>query len=372
MATADEVDLSPDSDLDPLKLDTDRDGKPNFQDNDDDGDGFTTLQEDRNKDGSPANDDRVDEGEDGDNIPGFLDSDDDNDSVPTKDELGPGGSAKPRNTSGVPGKTDFLNPDDDIDGGPTRVELSVQRLADTSMNGVLDYLDDEVNGADAPPLPGPNQDSDHDSVLNRLEDANHNGYYEEDDTDGDGIRDYLDDDDDGDDVPTDAEYDSEVSARDFDSDGKPDHLDADDDDDGVPTKDEGHRALSHRGKPARRSCSRLAPIRSSHSIRMTMANPTLSTTTMTATVSQPSTRPCPAITIPTGMVSRTIWMTTRTATRCPTRKRAAGMPTKTACPISSTQTWWEQVPREATTAVPRMGVEMPMAVPAAAMAATRE
>jgi hypothetical protein len=53
------------------------------------------------------------------------------------------------------------------------------------------------------------------------------------DTDGDGILDYLDSDDDGDNIPTSVE-----GTIDSDGDGIPDYLDADDDNDGILTRDE--------------------------------------------------------------------------------------------------------------------------------------
>ena len=57
------------------------------------------------------------------------------------------------------------------------------------------------------------------------------------DTDGDGLPDYLDPDDDGDGVPTLIEAPGGVP-QDTDLDGIPDHLDTDDDGDGIPTRDE--------------------------------------------------------------------------------------------------------------------------------------
>lgn len=63
------------------------------------------------------------------------------------------------------------------------------------------------------------------------------------DTDGDGIPDYLDIDDDGDNILTRVEIEVEAensvnSYPDSDNDGIPDYLDADDDGDGVPTRNE--------------------------------------------------------------------------------------------------------------------------------------
>lgn len=81
-------------------------------------------------------------------------------------------------------------------------------------------------------------DHDGDGVLSVDE-----GMSENRDTDGDGIPDYLDIDDDGDNVLTRIELavEAEQSANgypDSDGDGIPDYLDADDDNDGVPTRNE--------------------------------------------------------------------------------------------------------------------------------------
>lgn len=83
-----------------------------------------------------------------------------------------------------------------------------------------------------------NTDHDGDGVLSTQE-----GTTSEKDTDGDGIPDYLDIDDDGDNILTRVEI--EVTATnsvnnfpDSDNDGTPDFLDADDDNDGTPTRNE--------------------------------------------------------------------------------------------------------------------------------------
>ena len=74
-------------------------------------------------------------------------------------------------------------------------------------------------------------DHDGDSVPTIDEDLNNNHYFaeEEDDTDGDGVPNYLDTDDDGDGVLTKDEYDTNQDgiADDTDGDGIPDYLDAD-------------------------------------------------------------------------------------------------------------------------------------------------
>ena len=87
-------------------------------------------------------------------------------------------------------------------------------------------------------------EDDNDGVPALLEDRNNNGNLEDDDTDGDGIPDYIDADDDGDNILTkdekpDPNGDGNLSdAQDTDADGIPDYLDIDDDGDGVKTRDE--------------------------------------------------------------------------------------------------------------------------------------
>lgn len=85
---------------------------------------------------------------------------------------------------------------------------------------------------------------DNDGIPAHLEDINGNGNLDDDDTDGDGIPNYLDPDDDGDNVLTkdenpDPNGDGVLDdAQDTDGDGIPDYLDNDDDGDGVLTRDE--------------------------------------------------------------------------------------------------------------------------------------
>ena len=87
-------------------------------------------------------------------------------------------------------------------------------------------------------------EDDNDGIPAEFEDVNGDGDYTNDDTDGDGYPNYIDIDDDGDNVLTNEEgvNFSETSgladARDTDGDGIPDYLDNDDDDDGVLTRNE--------------------------------------------------------------------------------------------------------------------------------------
>ncbi len=87
-------------------------------------------------------------------------------------------------------------------------------------------------------------EDDNDGIPAELEDVNGDGDLDNDDTDGDGIPNYLDADDDGDNILTkDENPDPDGNgifddAQDTDGDGIPDYLDSDDDGDGILTRDE--------------------------------------------------------------------------------------------------------------------------------------
>lgn len=93
---------------------------------------------------------------------------------------------------------------------------------------------------------------DEDGILAELEDLNGDGDLTNDDTDGDGLPNYIDFDDDGDNILTadenpDPDGDGDLSdAQDTDGDGIPDYLDADDDGDGVLTRDEENDSQDQR------------------------------------------------------------------------------------------------------------------------------
>ena len=84
-------------------------------------------------------------------------------------------------------------------------------------------------------------DADDDGVFDYVEDLDGDGNYDNDDSDGDGVPNWLDTDDDGDGVDTaDEVYDGLTDPEDQDSDGDliPDYLDEDDDGDAIDTIDE--------------------------------------------------------------------------------------------------------------------------------------
>ncbi|MDA9306152.1 gliding motility-associated C-terminal domain-containing protein [Flavobacteriaceae bacterium] len=195
----------PDGDFDPADaIDSDGDGTPDYLDSDDDGDGIDSFNEraDQDLDGNPS--DALDF--DGDGTPDYLDTDDDNDGLLTINE-----GLKDTDGDGTP---DYHDTDDDNDGVPTLFELDASgNPLDTDGDGIIDSLDSDDDG---------------DGLLTTDEDLNGNGDPRDDDTDNDGIPNYL-----------------ESSLLDQDEDGVVDEFDTVDDDpyndqdgDGYPNLDE--------------------------------------------------------------------------------------------------------------------------------------
>lgn len=106
----------------------------------------------------------------------------------------------------------------------------------------IDFCGDEDGGIQAILDDLDCGDDDGDGVPNVFENFNGDpdGNLDDDDTDMDGIANYLDDDDDGDGVPTSVELqlDADGNPADTDGDGDADYLDTDDDGDGIPTANE--------------------------------------------------------------------------------------------------------------------------------------
>jgi hypothetical protein len=166
----------------------------------------------------------------------------------------------------------FVNCDDNGDGfDEFNLLVAAQDLLPSNPSGVLFYENFTDAVIQSNPLPttyfniNPNQqaiyaayngivttvlltvidcaiDADNDTVPTDVEDANNDTNLANDDTDGDGIPNYLDNDDDGDLVLTNLEYvfqrlndQSSLNLMDTDNDSIPNYLDNDDDGDGVLT-----------------------------------------------------------------------------------------------------------------------------------------
>lgn len=238
-------------------VDTDGDGVRDELDLDSDGDGIADLDEvdglssfDRDHDGRLDN--RTDDDLDG------LTVDADRDNQYGYPRIDP--RATDRDADGIPRVYDVADDgpgagDSDADGVRDDRECPAGwPCLDTDADGTPDYMDrDRGNqGADA----GDELDTDSDAVADDRDaglvasrdasgaqaDSDDDGVADTTecpappcrDTDGDGLLDQRDPDDDGDGVPTRDER----ARGDSDGDGTPDHLDGDDDGDGVLTKDE--------------------------------------------------------------------------------------------------------------------------------------
>jgi len=240
----------------PACAETDGDRIPNYADNNDDGDSLLTSAELGSGGGVSPDDsdsdtvfDYLEPNEidlDGDGMYNHLDADDDGDGIATIDELDANDDL-----SG-----DALSPDDlDNEGIPDYLDASNGDGTGTDITGSGDSDNDGISDAEECPdapmcvdsdgdgIPDymiGNTDSDGDGILDAVEigpdpanplDADADGvpdYLENDslDTDGDGINNPLDSDDDGDGIPTIDELGAGGAAdpADTDGDGTPDYL----------------------------------------------------------------------------------------------------------------------------------------------------
>jgi len=274
----------------PLGYNTDGDGRDNYRDTDDDDDTVLTRQEvDPTNTGTPRaastwpNTDLVLESTTaitGDPLPDHLDTDDDNDGELTETEAANGNPAASTD-SDSDGVFNFLDPDDDGDKLLTFVENQVNRnwdgaapdnhldldsdndnwtdtdesLAGTPYNSMVNT---DLATGDVTPDVG-DLDSDADSIPDRDEGSSPEYGNLADpcrvgegqgpiDTDGDGLVNRIDVDDDGDRIPTREEEpesnDSNPANDDSDGDCIPNYVDEDDDGDLVPTADESEDSTS--------------------------------------------------------------------------------------------------------------------------------
>ncbi len=240
---------NPSSDL----PDTDGTEDVDYRDIDDDGDGILTFDEDMNGNGDPFDDDF-----DNDTQPNYLDIDDDNDGILTAIE-GDGNLDSDINPN-------YLDIDADGDGIPDNVE-SQPTLGyvepsgiDSDGNGLDDAYEStpgsgegiNVEDTDADGTPDfLDDDSDNDGVFDYIEghDFNSDGYPDVDPIDNDSDGDGLDDGYEGADLNDPFDVNDEINdpsndLPNFDATGDPattddvDYRDIDDDNDGTPTAEE--------------------------------------------------------------------------------------------------------------------------------------
>ena len=214
--------------------DSDGDGRPDADDPDDDNDGIPTADENYDGDKDPTDDDS-----DRDGRPDYLDPDDDDDTIPTADEC-----------------PDFVGgcPDSDGDRRPDYLDVCGDGTRTVLVPGVTAWEECDDGNAIAGDGCDPtcrlepattDGDDDMDGLLNS-EECPAPGDVRDPmtcrDTDGDGMPDFRDPDDDDDTIPTRTEIaDSAALSRanvDVDRDGNPNWLDTDADGDGIPDMDE--------------------------------------------------------------------------------------------------------------------------------------
>uniref|UniRef100_UPI000E4AB1E4 DUF7507 domain-containing protein n=1 Tax=Aureibaculum luteum TaxID=1548456 RepID=UPI000E4AB1E4 len=233
--------------------DTDGDALLDYRDTDDDGDGVATLEEDINNNGDPFDDDF-----DNDFQPNYLDIDDDNDGILTLLE-GTGNLDSDTNPNYLDIDADGDGIPDNVEGQPTAGYIEPSGF-DSDGNGLDDAYEttpgsgegitpENTDGADDPDYL--DEDSDNDGVHDYIEghDLDHDGHPDVDptdtDTDGDGLDDgyegsNLNDIDPNDEINDPSnnlpnfDYDPTVGATNDDV----DYRDTDDDNDGTPTYEE--------------------------------------------------------------------------------------------------------------------------------------
>jgi hypothetical protein len=264
---ADNVDTDDDGDglsdaQDPKPLDTDNDGTPNATDTDDDGDGIL--------DSAEVSGQVLDT--DNDSTPNATDTDDDNDGIPDTTEQGTlvGGvyTLPDSDGDGIPDLADALDTDGDgiadnvdtDDDGDGLSDAQDPKPLDTDNDGTPNATDTDDDGdgiLDSAESPGQSLDTDNDSTPNATDTDDDNdgildsveqgtlvgGVYTLPDSDGDGLPDLadaLDTDGDGiaDNVDTDDDGDGLSDAQDpkpldTDNDGINNDVDTDDDGDGI-------------------------------------------------------------------------------------------------------------------------------------------
>ena len=219
----------------PATLDTDNDGTPDATDTDDDNDGLPDTVEDANQNGiqDSGETDPLNPDTDGDGLSDGVEDANQNgvqDFVtavegirliethplyPDTDGDGLSDGVEDANQNGTrdSGETDPLKRDTDGDS----LTDGAEGIVDTDGDGLINPLD---------------ADDDSDTILTRYEDPDGDGDPTNDDTDGNGTPNYLDNDDDGDSLLTATEHPdingdgNPADAQDSDNDGTPDYLDS--------------------------------------------------------------------------------------------------------------------------------------------------
>lgn len=216
-----------------IALDTDGDGVEDSVDIDDDDDGILDVDE---------GDGEIDT--DGDGIPDSLDIDSDNDGIVDNVESQEEGEYVPPTggDSDGDGLDDAYDPDNggafivpvDTDGDGTTDHLDLDSDDDTVPDAIEGHDANHDGIADTTPSgtdgDGDGLDDAYDTVEGPGQDNATGSSSPVQDTDGDGIRDWRDIDDDNDDIPTedeDANENGDYSDDDHDGDGTPDYLDPD-------------------------------------------------------------------------------------------------------------------------------------------------
>jgi gliding motility-associated-like protein len=229
--------------------DTDRDGTPDYKDNDSDGDSIPDFLErtedaDRDRLANYRDDDADGDGVgdnlekwadfDNDALPNYLDSDSDGDGIPDAWE-----GAERCWTC-----TDADKIDNNGDGWDDRIQFAGFKPKDTDGDGAWDFLDIDSDNDCIPDAVEGLNDVDHDGALNFRDGDSDNDKIPDNieavscanpaDSDGDGVRDFEDFDSDNDGMLDAFEAGSNgFKPQDFDQDGKPDYRDSDSDDDGI-------------------------------------------------------------------------------------------------------------------------------------------
>lgn len=182
---SDEVEVggNPDS-----PTDSDSDGIANFRDTDDDGNGILDVDEIGNNPNNPINTDGTD-------MPNYQDLDDDNDGIVDRNEIG-GNPQSPIDTD------DDKTPDyQDVDSDGDTLSDLVEGVTDFDRDGTPNFQDTDSDEDGIPDLNEKIADSNDSGNASDVNASDLTSPKTLDDVDGDGKKNYLDPDSDGDSLP---------------------------------------------------------------------------------------------------------------------------------------------------------------------------